>query len=86
MRAMKTRAMRFELDANFLGYGRCALDREGGFRFRTIRPGRVPGPGNTLQAPHIALGMIGPRISEAAGHARSILRTRPKMTTIQSSV
>lgn len=49
-----------ELDANFLGYGRCALDREGGFRFRTIRPGRVPGPGNSLQAPHVALGMIGP--------------------------
>ena len=24
------------------------------------RPGRVPGPGNTLQAPHIALGIMGP--------------------------
>ncbi len=48
------------LDENFPGYGRCALDRQGGFHFRTIRPGRVPGPGNTLQAPHIALGVIGP--------------------------
>jgi protocatechuate 3,4-dioxygenase alpha subunit len=48
------------LDPDFLGYGRCALDRQGGFRFRTIRPGRVPGPGNTLQAPHIALGITGP--------------------------
>ncbi len=48
------------LDENFIGYGRCALDRQGGFRFRTIRPGRVPGPGNSLQAPHIALGIIGP--------------------------
>jgi protocatechuate 3,4-dioxygenase alpha subunit len=48
------------LDENFTGYGRCALDRQGGFRFRTIRPGRVPGPGNSLQAPHIALGIVGP--------------------------
>ena len=48
------------LDDNFIGYGRCALDAQGGFRFRTIRPGSVPGPGNSLQAPHIALGIIGP--------------------------
>ena len=49
-----------ELDPYFLGFGRCALDSSGGFRFRTVRPGRVPGPGNTLQAPHIALGIVGP--------------------------
>ena len=50
------------IDANFTGFGRCASDKQGNFRFRTIRPGRVPGPGNTLQAPHIALGMVGPGI------------------------
>jgi protocatechuate 3,4-dioxygenase alpha subunit len=48
------------VDEFFMGYGRCALDKQGVFRFRTIRPGRVPGPGNSLQAPHIALGIIGP--------------------------
>ena len=48
------------LDPYFLGFGRCALDQSGGFRFRTVQPGRVPGPGNTLQAPHIALGIAGP--------------------------
>ena len=48
------------LDPAFIGYGRCATDKEGGFRFKTIKPGRVPGPGNSLQAPHIALGIIGP--------------------------
>jgi len=48
------------LDPNFIGLGRGATDKDGGYRFRTIRPGRVPGPGNTLQAPHIALGLIGP--------------------------
>ena len=50
------------LDENFLGFGRGATDKAGGYRFRTIRPGRVPGPGNSLQAPHIALGIIGPGI------------------------
>jgi protocatechuate 3,4-dioxygenase alpha subunit len=29
------------------------------FRFRTILPGRAPGPGNSLQAPHIAVGVMG---------------------------
>src|SRR5438874_9054564 len=48
------------IDGCFTGYGRCALDKQGVFRFRTVRPGRVPGPGNSLQAPHIAFGIIGP--------------------------
>jgi len=48
------------IDAAFIGFGRCASDKQGAFRFRTIRPGRVPGPGNGLQAPHIALGIAGP--------------------------
>ncbi len=26
------------VDANFAGFGRCAADKTGGFRFRTIRP------------------------------------------------
>jgi len=51
-----------EGDPHFLGFGRCATDKDGGYRFRTIRPGRVPGPGNSLQAPHIALGLVGPGI------------------------
>lgn len=41
------------LDARFRGYGRSLTDAEGRFRFRTIRPGRVPGPDGTLQAPHL---------------------------------
>ncbi len=48
------------LDPHFIGFGRCALDQTGGFHFRTIKPGPVPGPGNTLQAPHIAFGLVGP--------------------------
>lgn len=42
-----------ELDPAFHGFGRSATDKEGRYGFQTIRPGPVPGPGNTLQAPHI---------------------------------
>ena len=37
----------------FFGFGRCQTDKQGGFSFVTIKPGRVPGPGNSLQAPHL---------------------------------
>ena len=47
------------LDADFIGFGRAATGADGGYRFRTIRPGRVPGPGNALQAPHAALSIMG---------------------------
>jgi protocatechuate 3,4-dioxygenase, alpha subunit len=43
---------------NFIGFGRAATGNDGGYRFRTILPGRVPGPGNSLQAPHIAVGVM----------------------------
>ncbi|WOF43053.1 protocatechuate 3,4-dioxygenase subunit alpha [Sphingopyxis indica] len=46
------------LDPHFIGFGRSATTTEGVYRFRTIRPGRVPGPGNSLQAPHIALSVF----------------------------
>jgi protocatechuate 3,4-dioxygenase alpha subunit len=46
------------LDPAFRGFGRCASDADGRFRFATIRPGRVPGRGNTLQAPHVNVGLF----------------------------
>lgn len=42
----------------FLGFGRSATQEDGSFRFLTIRPGQVAGPGNSLQAPHIAVGVM----------------------------
>jgi protocatechuate 3,4-dioxygenase alpha subunit len=42
-------------DTDFHGFGRCATDAEGRFRFTTIRPGAVAGPGNSTQAPHIVI-------------------------------
>jgi protocatechuate 3,4-dioxygenase alpha subunit len=41
--------------SGFRGFGRAPTDSTGHFRFSTVRPGRVPGPGDTLQAPHIAV-------------------------------
>lgn len=46
------------LDPGFTGYGRVPTDKEGRFRFTTIKPGAVPGPGNTLQAPHIVVAIF----------------------------
>jgi protocatechuate 3,4-dioxygenase, alpha subunit len=45
-------------DPAFPGFGRSATEADGSFRFLTIRPGRVAGPGNSLQAPHIAIGVM----------------------------
>lgn len=45
-------------DGTFHGFGRCATDAEGGYRFRTLRPGPVPGRGNTLQAPHVQVAIF----------------------------
>ncbi len=41
------------LDPHFRGFGRVATDADGFFRLLTIKPGPVPGRGNSLQAPHI---------------------------------
>jgi len=46
-------------DRDFIGFGRCPTDEEGFYRFETVRPGPVPGLGNSVQAPHIAIGLFG---------------------------
>lgn len=42
----------------FRGFGRVPTLADGSFRFRTIKPGRVPAPDGTLQAPHIAVSVF----------------------------
>jgi protocatechuate 3,4-dioxygenase, alpha subunit len=37
----------------FLGFGRQETGEDGSCSFETIKPGRVPGPHNHLQAPHL---------------------------------
>lgn len=39
----------------FRGFGRMPTDADGKFAFTTLKPGRVPGPGESLQAPHIVV-------------------------------
>jgi protocatechuate 3,4-dioxygenase alpha subunit len=46
------------LDPNFSGYGRAPTDDDGRFVIETVMPGRVPGPEDTLQAPHLLLGIL----------------------------
>jgi protocatechuate 3,4-dioxygenase beta subunit len=46
------------LDPAFRGYGRVATDREGRFRFRTVKPGPVPGPAGKAQAPHLLVSVF----------------------------
>jgi protocatechuate 3,4-dioxygenase alpha subunit len=43
---------------DFHGFGRAATDERGRFRFQTIKPGSVAGPGSTLQAPHINVSIF----------------------------
>ena len=43
------------LEPGFRGYGRSLTDDAGAFRFRSIKPGRVPGPDAKLQAPHLSV-------------------------------
>jgi protocatechuate 3,4-dioxygenase alpha subunit len=47
------------LDPHFVGFGRSSTSADGEYRFRTVRPGRVPGRGSELQAPHVAVSIFG---------------------------
>jgi protocatechuate 3,4-dioxygenase alpha subunit len=42
----------------FQGYGRCATDKAGRYRFTTLKPGAVRGAGNATQAPHVAVAVF----------------------------
>jgi protocatechuate 3,4-dioxygenase alpha subunit len=46
------------LEKGFRGFGRSATNQAGEFRFRTIKPGRVPGRDGVPQAPHIAVNVF----------------------------
>lgn len=44
--------------STFRGFGRVATQTDGGFRFTTIKPGRVPAPDGQLQAPHLVVSIF----------------------------
>ena len=45
-------------DPHCSGFGRLATDKDGACEFETVQPGCVPGPGETLQAPHINVSVF----------------------------
>ena len=40
------------------GFGRLPTGADGSFRFTTIKPGRVPAPDGSLQAPHLVIALF----------------------------
>ncbi|MGH9511882.1 MAG: protocatechuate 3,4-dioxygenase subunit alpha [Terriglobales bacterium] len=46
-------------DTACMGFGRMGTDDDGACEFETIKPGRVPGPDGSLQAPHLNLAVFG---------------------------
>jgi protocatechuate 3,4-dioxygenase alpha subunit len=51
-------AQKKPLEKGWRGFGRVFTDAKGGFRFTTIKPGRVPAPDGTLQAPHLVVSVF----------------------------
>lgn len=47
-----------KLESDFRGYGRVPTNDAGEFRFRTVKPGAVPGPNGQMQAPHLAVSVF----------------------------
>jgi protocatechuate 3,4-dioxygenase alpha subunit len=45
-------------DPDCFGFGRLAVAEDGSCTFETIKPGRVPGPEDTWQAPHINVSIF----------------------------
>lgn len=48
-----------ERQPGFRGFGRMSTGEDGRCEFETIKPGRVPGPGDILQAPHLEVAVFG---------------------------
>jgi len=78
-----------QAEPGFNGFCRVPTDAGGRFRFTTVKPGRVPGRGGALQAPHVLVlifmrGLLRPLLSriyfpdeEAANESDPVLRLVP---------
>jgi protocatechuate 3,4-dioxygenase alpha subunit len=45
-------------DGGFRGFGRCPTDREGGYAFLTVKPGRVHGTDGAMHAPCVLVSVF----------------------------
>jgi protocatechuate 3,4-dioxygenase alpha subunit len=75
-------------DARFPGFGRSGTDKQGKFRFTTLKPGPVRGRGNTQQAPHIAIwihsrGLMHPVATRAYFQGEALNDTDPLLSSIE---
>jgi protocatechuate 3,4-dioxygenase alpha subunit len=73
---------------DFVGWGRCGSDAEGNFHFVTLKPGPVPGRGNQLQAPHLALtllarGLLKGLVTRAYFEGDKLNETDPLLSSIE---
>ena len=74
-------------ESGFHGFGRCATDNDGRFRFATLKPGPVPGLGNATQAPHItvtvfARGLMKHVVTRAYFEGEALNATDPILTMV----
>ncbi len=72
----------------FQGFGRAGTDRDGMFRFVTVKPGPLPGRGNAQQAPHIALqifarGLLRGLATRVYFAGETLNATDPLLTSIE---
>jgi protocatechuate 3,4-dioxygenase alpha subunit len=75
-------------DGAFQGFGRCASDSNGEFRFTTLKPGPVPGRGNAMQAPHIqvaifARGLMQHVVTRAYFEGEALNATDPVLAMVE---
>lgn len=75
-------------ESGFHGFGRCATDGEGRYRFTTIKPGPVPGLGNATQAPHItvtlfARGLMKHVVTRAYFEGEALNATDPVLAMVE---
>jgi protocatechuate 3,4-dioxygenase alpha subunit len=71
----------------FSGFGRCATDAQGGYRFTTLRPAPLPGRGNQTQAPHLALtifarGLLSQLVTRAYFAGEALNATDPVLNAV----
>jgi protocatechuate 3,4-dioxygenase alpha subunit len=78
------------VDPDFRGFGRAFTDKDGVFRFTTVKPGSVPGRGNALQAPHIAVsiaarGLLHHLFTRVYFPGESLNKTDPVLSSIEDA-
>ncbi|MDE1930878.1 MAG: protocatechuate 3,4-dioxygenase subunit alpha [Alphaproteobacteria bacterium] len=78
------------LDPHFRGFGRAFTDKDGIYRFTTVKPGAVPGRGNALQAPHIAMsiaarGLLHHLFTRVYFAGESLNASDPVLTSIEDA-